>query len=177
VRVYPVAVFASVLLAAGCGGPPDAPVKTSALARAERRAYDGAPPVIPHVAFGSPCTQCHTAQGAEVPGVGFAPASPHRDTPGIGEVANCRQCHVFRRTDEIFVASSFEGLPQDLEPGDRLFAGAPPVIPHPVFLRENCLACHTGPAAREEIRCTHPERVNCRQCHVPGESESTFARD
>ena len=24
---------------------------------------------------------------------------------------------------------------------------APPVMPHPVFMRENCVACHSGPAA------------------------------
>jgi cytochrome c-type protein NapB len=34
-------------------------------------------------------------------------------------------------------------------------------------MRENCAACHSGPGARAEIITTHPERVRCRQCHVP----------
>jgi hypothetical protein len=41
-------------------------------------------------------------------------------------------------------------------------------------MRENCAACHTGPAAREEIRTTHPERIRCRQCHVPVGSRTEF---
>lgn len=38
-------------------------------------------------------------------------------------------------------------------------------------MRENCVSCHAGPSAPKEIRVTHPERVNCRQCHVPKMSE------
>ena len=44
---------------------------------------------------------------------------------------------------------------------------SPPVIPHQLQMRENCLACHAGPGAPKEIRVSHPERINCRQCHVP----------
>ena len=54
---------------------------------------------------------------------------------------------------------------------ERLAAGSPPVMPHPVFMRESCAACHAGPSARAEIRCTHETRTNCRQCHL----ESTGA--
>ena len=45
--------------------------------------------------------------------------------------------------------------------------GSPPVIPHGLQMRENCLACHAGSAAPKEIKVSHPTRVNCRQCHVP----------
>ena len=41
-------------------------------------------------------------------------------------------------------------------------------------MRENCLACHTGPAVRQEIATTHPERSRCRQCHVEETSRSEF---
>jgi cytochrome c-type protein NapB len=41
-------------------------------------------------------------------------------------------------------------------------------------MRENCAACHTGPAAREEIRTSHPERTRCRQCHVPVTTREIF---
>ncbi|HVS18734.1 MAG TPA: hypothetical protein VMT18_09055 [Planctomycetota bacterium] len=152
-------------------------LKSSAIARAARRAYDGAPPVIPHAPFGAACTACHGAQGMEVEGLGFAPPSPHAATAGMGHAARCQQCHVFQRTDEVFVASGFRGLAQDLRTGRRLHPLAPPVMPHPVFMRENCSACHDGPAAREEIRTSHPERARCNQCHVEQVTNDLFARE
>jgi len=156
---------------------PDRPgaVKVAADVRALRRAYDGAPAVIPHGPFGAACVSCHTADGMAVEGVGFAPPAPHGETNGMRAAARCQQCHVFRRTEELWRASTFHGLEQDLRHGQRLGLGAPPVIPHPVFMRENCRACHTGPAAREEIRTSHPERVRCRQCHLQRQSDGVFA--
>ncbi len=142
-------------------------VKSAAVVRATRRAYDGAPPTIPHESFRMTCTACHDAQGQSVTGVGFAPASPHEDTDVVGRTARCNQCHVFVTTDDVFVASEFVGLAQDLRAGSRATPGAPPTIPHRIHMRENCVACHDGPGAREEIRTTHPERWRCRQCHVP----------
>lgn len=141
--------------------------KTAAAERAERRLYDGAPPVIPHPNQGMACVSCHNPEGVAVAGLGFAPPSPHERTAGLSAVAHCRQCHVFAGDADPFVPNRFTGLRQDLRHGQRLHDLAPPVIPHKVLMRENCQACHTGPAAREEIRTTHPERLNCRQCHVP----------
>ncbi len=155
----------------------DGAFKTAALARAERRAFDGAPPVIPHSNFGIGCTECHNAEGMDVADVGFAPPSPHEITQGMSALARCRQCHVFASSDDVFVASRFAGLRQDLRRGGRLNDLAPPTLPHPSFMRENCVACHSGPAAREEIRTPHPERTRCVQCHVPVETRATFARD
>ncbi len=151
-------------------------LKTAALARADRRAFDGAPPVIPHEFFGMACTKCHNEKGVDVPDVGFAPPMPHAPTKGMSAVSRCRQCHVFRQTEEVFRDNAFAGLRQDLRRGRRLHGYAPPVLPHPVFMRENCLACHTGPAAREEIRCSHPERARCTQCHVPRTTTASFSR-
>jgi cytochrome c-type protein NapB len=175
-------VFSLVLAVYACAedgwdpvpGTQDA-LKSSAEVRADRRLYDGAPPTIPHDNVGVACSSCHDEEGIAVPGLGFAPASPHDDTPEAGVTQRCRQCHVFVTTDRIYVANGFQGLNQDLRAGGRLYDGAPPTIPHKVFMRENCVACHTGPGAREEIRTRHPERARCRQCHVPVETREVFA--
>ncbi len=148
-------------------------LKSSAAVRAARRLYDGAPPTIPHDNFGVACSGCHDSDGISVSGLGFAPASPHDDTREEGAAQRCRQCHVFVTTNELFVANAFQGLEQDMRAGGRLYTGAPPTIPHKIFMRENCAACHTGPAAREEIRTSHPERTRCRQCHVPVRTRET----
>ena len=54
------------LVAAGCSDPGKVPVpdregavKSTASVRAERRAYDGAPPIVPHQDFGAACGACH----------------------------------------------------------------------------------------------------------------------
>ena len=170
-------LFIAAALLLSCAPPAEGPKKSSASVRADRRAYDGAPPVIPHAPMGSTCTECHNARGVEVPGVGFAPASPHDETKQAGRTARCVQCHVFRQTEARFVDSAFTGLAQDLRRGDRLYDGAPPRIPHATLMRENCAACHTGTAAREEIRSSHPERTRCRQCHVEVRTKTLFPGD
>jgi cytochrome c-type protein NapB len=150
--------------------------KSPALVRAERRAYDGAPPAIPHERLGSGCLNCHTERGLDLPGVGFSPPMPHETTKGMSAFSNCNQCHVYRATRDLFAESTFVGLRQDLRRGRRLHSLAPPVLPHALFMRENCRACHTGPAAREEIRCSHPDRIRCLQCHVPRTTTGEFTR-
>jgi cytochrome c-type protein NapB len=102
----------------------------------------------------------------DVPGLGFAPPTPHGSTPGMSLASRCQQCHVYKTTDALFVESDFAGAPQSLRRGERLYTGAPPVAPHGLFLREDCLACHAGPAARAELVCTHPDRARCLQCHA-----------
>ena len=146
--------------------PADSSSKTAAVERATRRLFDGAPPTIPHAALGAACVSCHHEEGVAVEGLGFSPPSPHEATEGMSAVARCEQCHVYRQTDRVWIESRFVGLPQDLRRGSRLFDGAPPTLPHGKLMRENCRACHSGPAAREEIRTDHPERVRCEQCHV-----------
>lgn len=180
--------LALLLPAIGCGpaqdpktptvGVPGKPgaQKTTATARAERRLFDGAPPVIPHKDFGAACTSCHTRGGMDVPGTGFAPPAPHQDVMPPAAMSRCVQCHVWQKATDEFAANGFVGLRQDLRQGKRLNDIAPPVIPHQILLRENCQACHTGPAAREEIRCPHPERDRCVQCHVEQVSRFEFLR-
>jgi hypothetical protein len=164
---------------AGCDSAstdnPPAAALTSSAVRAERRLYDGAPPVIPHAPLNIKCVACHTDTGKDAPPLGLAPANPHAQTAGLSATSHCQQCHVFRKTEQAFAESDFCGLPQQFAKAERLYPGAPPVIPHRVFMRENCTSCHAGPVARQEIRCSHPTRANCRQCHAAGDQPAAPA--
>lgn len=133
------------------------------------RAYDGAPPTIPHPLDteygigGNSCLKCHEKGGYVVKFKAFAPVTPHK------EMLNCRQCHVAVKTKKEFVGSLWEKVPPP-KLHQAALQGSPPMIPHSLQMRENCMACHGGPGAREDIRVSHPERANCRQCHVPNEA-------
>lgn len=146
----------------------DEEARRAALARrAERRAYEGAPPRIPHpIAQIHPqvCVTCHE-QGLEVAGR-IAPPMSHELH------ASCTQCHVTMDGpmpgDPLAagppVENSFEGMgpPGD---GPRAWPGAPPQIPHRTFMRERCESCHGVWALA--VPTTHPWRQSCTQCHAP----------
>jgi cytochrome c-type protein NapB len=138
--------------------------KNLLIARATRRAFDGAPPVVPHPIdqmSTSSCIVCH-AKGLFIGSV-HAPQISHQ------VLTNCTQCHVEQsssRTESfLFAASEFEGLEAPTL-GTRAWTGAPPTIPHATNMRDNCQACH-GPTGPQAIRSTHPWRSNCLQCHAP----------
>jgi len=167
-RLAALAAALAISAAAACerNGPVPA-VARSTSERANGRAYDGAPPTIPHDGAIGTCVTCHDNDGTVIDGVGIAPASPHGDDAASGNMRRCRQCHVPTQGQTLLVASRFTGLLQGPWMGRRATPGAPPTIPHTLQLREQCAACHAGPAARAELRTTHPERTRCRQCHVP----------
>ena len=142
--------------------------------RALRRAFPGAPPVIPHPPLSGTCNSCHTPVGGRVvPEIGIAPANPHTQTPGMSEQSRCKQCHIFKQSDGTFVASDFMAAQPFRLRGDRSHVKAPPTVPHPGFMYEDCNACHTGAGARPEIACDHAERLRCRQCHIAGDRPDT----
>ncbi|MCA9069681.1 MAG: hypothetical protein KDA84_12190 [Planctomycetaceae bacterium] len=149
----------------GCGETPPKPLEPTAMPmRAERRAFYGAPPVIPHKLLGGKCVNCHNADGDKVlPGVGVAPANPHLKTPGMSEESRCLQCHIFQNEEPLFAESEFTPWVVHLKKQD---SRQPPAIPHTSFMREDCNACHAGLASRPEIRCNHAERKRCQQCHI-----------
>jgi cytochrome c-type protein NapB len=134
--------------------------------RARNRAYDGAPPTIPHpVAAHSAdtCLACH-GEGLKV-GDRVASRMSH------SLLTNCMQCHVEQMPEGLANRSvtttenTFTGVFR-AGPGDRASPGAPPTIPHHTWMRENCLACH-GLITRAGTRTTHPWLSNCAQCHAP----------
>ena len=133
-------------------------------ARAARRAFDGAPPTVPHPLDQQgvdTCLACHR-QGLRLKGR-LAPAMSHR------AYTSCTQCHApgvaGGPAPAVQAASSFSGMTSPGR-GDRAWQGAPPRIPHAVFMREHCAACH-GVNGRQGLRTSHPSRRSCVQCHVP----------
>jgi cytochrome c-type protein NapB len=142
-------------------------------AREARRAYHGAPPVIPHPAGqgGAPeCLACH--DGGVRFGALRAPGYPHE------RLTSCTQCHAMAEPDPPWGRRS-EGLavdPRDVpsqfrgEPtppaGPRWTDISPPTIPHATVMHERCISCH-GPNGRDALKSTHPQRQNCEQCHAP----------
>ena len=139
--------------------------------RASLRAYDGAPPIIPHgidTLSSTSCLSCHSQNGNLVIG-GKRPAEISHPW-----VTNCTSCHVpadgLRQITEpaaerLNVENAFVGK-RSAGSGPRAYGTAPPTTPHPVWMRQNCMACH-GPGREQAIRTSHPERANCLQCHAP----------
>jgi len=140
------------------------------LQRADRRAYTGAPPTIPHMIrqdSAPECLACHE-DGLKL-GERLAPKRPH------DAFTSCTQCHVTAITpmpggmalpeDPRAVDNSFSGLPSPTR-GPRAWTIAPPQIPHRTFMKERCASCH-GVGGRNAIRSSHPWRQSCTQCHAP----------
>ncbi|HUG39244.1 MAG TPA: hypothetical protein VMM12_02105 [Longimicrobiales bacterium] len=173
--------------------------RTMALYRS-LRAYPGAPPRIPHGLTaeefkGARCNTCHQRGGFVERFAAYAPVTPHPEltqclqchvpdgdlvglpfTAASARAPVCFQCHLLDAERPLFTALDWPA-PAWPESHPAALPGAPPAIPHGLQLRGNCLACHMGAAALEEIRTTHPDRPGCRQCHVPaGDPVDAFAR-
>lgn len=156
------------------------------------RAFPGAPPRIPHGLTeqefeGGRCNTCHERGGFVERFATYAPMTPH---PEMGQCLQCHvaddrlvgrpvslgegtpvcaQCHILdalTAPPPQFVAIDWPE-PNWLKLGQVALPGGPPLIPHRLETRGNCVACHAGMGSVYEIRTTHPERANCRQCHVP----------
>jgi cytochrome c-type protein NapB len=133
----------------------------------KNRAFPGAPPSIPHETLkegsigDNNCLKCHDNGGFVKKFNAYAPVTPHP------EMVNCRQCHVDQKTSGVFKENYFVKNSPPTVGNNQALLTSPPMIPHQIQMRENCLSCHAGPSAPKEILVTHPDRVNCRQCHVP----------
>lgn len=176
---------------------PDAHPRTLATYRL-LRSYPGAPPRVPHGLTSTEfrtnrCNTCHERGGYSQRFNAYTPVNPHP------ELESCLQCHA---TNALLVGVPFPEASSD-EACRQCHSGAParfeeegltwrttsfpaigsgrpgevPVIPHELQMRGNCLTCHLGPGAVTAIRTTHPERANCRQCHVTvADDAATFTR-
>jgi nitrate reductase (cytochrome), electron transfer subunit len=136
--------------------------------RAARRAYDGAPPTIPHPVrqdSAAECLACHDA-GLRL-GDRVAAPMPH------GDFASCTQCHVVQEgpmpgarlsASPTPSPNGFVGLASPTE-GPRAWSIAPPQVPHSTQNRERCLSCH-GVNGRDALKTPHNDRQSCSQCHA-----------
>lgn len=132
--------------------------------RTQRRAYDGAPPVVPHKInqrSSASCLACH-GQDLKV-GDAIVPKISHP------HYINCIQCHAESVNPELALVkennNTFAGLSAPTQ-GERAWPGAPPVVPHSTQMRTDCRSCH-GVTGQPGLRTSHPERNNCLQCHGP----------
>ena len=144
--------------------------RTQALAdRAGRRAFDGAPPVVPH-----PITQDSSAACLACHGPGLAVKDKVASKISHASYSSCTQCHVpaggtgLPMLESALLApiagNQFVSAPPPLK-GTRAWPQAPPTIPHSTLMRSDCLSCH-GPRGLFGLRTPHPERQSCVQCHV-----------
>jgi cytochrome c-type protein NapB len=144
-------------------------------ARSRLRAFDGAPPTVPHAMRGQStfeCLACHE-KGAVIAGK-RAPAMSHERHD------SCTQCHVSAGgppapAPSPLASSSFVGR-ASVHEGARAWAGAPPMIPHSTAMRESCGSCH-GVSGALGMRTTHPWRASCTQCHAPSAALDQRAND
>lgn len=149
--------------------------KAALKTRASLRAFDGAPPVVPHPITQDSsvaCLVCH-GNGLQVKDR-FASKMSHATFGG-----SCTQCHVSSSApmtianagnlNAPLTENTFIGRDAPIS-GTRAWPGAPPTIPHRTLMRSDCMSCH-GPSSLFALRTPHPDRQSCTQCHVPSAQE------
>ncbi len=160
--------------------------------RAGLRAFEGAPPVIPHSVEQNSAPECLACHGARMQFRGRAARPICHD-----ERTNCTACHVMGSApapmgselgpDPRAVANSFVGLRHQVE---RPVIGLePPRIAHRTAMRERCASCHgqNGPGAGHHPVDFQPKRelpksfalspdgrLTCRTCHQASEQLPAF---
>ncbi len=155
------------------------------------RAYPGSPPRIPHALTPTEylrggCKTCHEKGGYSQRFGAYVPITPHpdmgaclqchvgdarllpTDLPGSDPSARCRQCHSSGGMLWRDSALTWKPMPWTQVTLTRRENSPPPPIPHTLEMRGNCVSCHSAPAGVLEIRTSHSDRSNCRQCHVEG---------
>ena len=160
------------------------------------RAYSGAPPRIPHGLTPTEfrtgaCKTCHERGGYSRRFAAYVPVTPHPERglclqchvgedavtgilrPSSDPNSRCPQCHGSGGSPRAYADTTLDWRTAVWpRPTRRTPDRSPPSVPHDLLSRGNCLPCHAGPAAVAEIRTAHPERADCRQCHVTPEIEA-----
>ncbi|MGD9688247.1 MAG: hypothetical protein AB7K52_05265 [Phycisphaerales bacterium] len=133
--------------------------------RAALRAFEGAPPTIPHPIADlniQTCRACHA--------LGLTTGDKVARMVSHTYLTNCTQCHVEAAAEvhgaDLSAGNTFVGFRPGGYGGTRAWAGAPPVMPHATFMRTNCVSCH-GEHGYDGWRPDHLSRTNCVQCHAP----------
>lgn len=147
------------------------------LDRVKTRAFEGAPPTIPHLVDDVRAEKCLVCHGEGVR-IGNRVASKMSHP----RFSNCVQCHVVKQSTGPFedpplnAVNQFVGVARP-GPGLRAHPTAPPSVPHATFMREDCMSCH-GLLTRSGLRTTHPWFTNCLQCHAPSAAldQHSFAK-
>lgn len=161
--------------------PRPAPEEVAALnaRRVSRRAFNGAPPTVPHPIDQHQSTSCLACHGQPTR-IGLI------DVPQMSHAAytHCIQCHApahgpggeFNRSVPPLATPSldnaFSGLPPPVG-GTRAYPSAPPTVTHTTAMRQNCVSCH-GPGGSSLVKTTHPQRQNCLQCHALDATRETL---
>lgn len=147
------------------------------------RAYEGAPPAIPHPVLKSGahyCLNCHSKgtvfeKDAEILGTKNAVAkiSPHPTW------VNCLQCHVPQNDVALFHKNKFKTF-RLAHVKKETIAGeepVPPQMPHHMQNRENCVVCHLSKTADPSIIPKHGMRESCEACHMTPESLDIYGSE
>ncbi|NOZ41427.1 MAG: hypothetical protein GXP24_14560 [Planctomycetes bacterium] len=154
--------------------------------RETRRAFDGAPPTVPHPIdqldstacmachgeglrsgtfraskmphpYYSSCTQCHVEQNAK-----FAPASATFENSFTGVAAPTSGGRASQGATPTLPYTDW--MRKAIQNRDPATDWVPPVFPHTTWMRNDCLSCH-GRTAAPGMESTHPWQANCLRCH------------
>lgn len=138
--------------------------------RTELRAFDGAPPVVPHPTQQRGALACLACHGK---GVVLGNGEDKRVARVMSHryLTNCVQCHVEQLSARWGPSNwppegnnTFEGMASPTH-GPRAYADAPPQMPHSSNMRSDCASCH-GPLGPKGLQTSHYQRQNCVQCHT-----------
>lgn len=168
------------------------PLNIDLARRARLRAFEGAPPVIPHFVEQNSAPECLACHGARLQFRGRAARPICHD-----EHTNCTACHVMSSgpapsrgdlgPDPRAVGNSFVGMRHQVQ--GAVVTLEPPRIAHRTAMRERCAACHgqNGPGAGHhpvdfELKREVPKsftlsadgRLTCRTCHQASEQLPSF---
>ncbi|MDH4200056.1 MAG: nitrate reductase cytochrome c-type subunit [Spirochaetia bacterium] len=151
--------------------------------RAKSRAYEGAPPVIPHFITKSGTRYCLSCHGKGI--VFEREARVMNQKNALSKITphptwvNCLQCHVIQNDVRLFHKNKFKTFrlahPEKIaKTGEEV---APPLRPHQEENRENCVVCHLSKTADSSIIPKHGMMEGCEACHMVPESLDIYQGD